>query len=243
MSKRDYLSVSALKQFAKSPNHYLAYVARKFEPTPAMAFGSALHTMVLEPMQFDKRYAVAPNLDRRTKAGKEQYAEFSASVGEREVISDAQMRQLMNVWNAVKDDENATGLLMNCEYEITKESPLGGVPFKGIIDALNVNAGYALDVKTCRDASPDQFSRDAYNLGYHLQASAYKMLTGVDRFYWLCVETEAPYNVAVYMQSPDAFDRSSVQLLELIQRWRDWDGKPATYSNEIELLDYPKWAK
>ena len=34
--KRDYLSYSALKAFAKSPNHYLQYVQREFQETNAM---------------------------------------------------------------------------------------------------------------------------------------------------------------------------------------------------------------
>jgi|DEB0MinimDraft_10_1074344.scaffolds.fasta_scaffold43192_3 exodeoxyribonuclease VIII len=243
MPKRNYLSVSALKQFAKSPNHYIAYCNRKFEPTPAMAFGSAVHTMILEPDQFDARYVVAPDVDRRTKLGKEKYAEYQSSIGNRESLSQAQMYQLRKTYDAVCGNEDATALLMNCEYELTVDGTLGQVPFKGIVDALNTKSGYAIDVKTCRDASPEQFGRDAYNLGYHLQASAYRLLTGVDRFYWLCVETDEPYNVALYMQSPDAFEKSSMRLLDLIEQWRKWDGSPATYSDEIMLLDYPKWAK
>ena len=242
-AKRNYLSVSALKQFAKSPNHYLAYVARKFKPTPAMAFGSALHTMVLEPHLFDERYAVQPDLDKRTKAGKESYATFASSIGNREVLTGAQMYQLNQTHQAVLSNEDATSLLVNCKYEQVIESPIGGVPFKGIVDALNKKSGYAIDVKTCRDASPDQFQRDAYNLGYHLQAAAYCLLTGVDRFYWLCVESDDPHNVAVYMQSKEAQEQSTFRLLELIREWSAWDGKPANYSNEIMLLEYPKWAK
>jgi len=70
--KRDYLSYSALKAYAKSPNHYLMYVGREFVETPAMVLGSALHCLVLEPQEWSKRYITAPKFDRRTKAGKEQ---------------------------------------------------------------------------------------------------------------------------------------------------------------------------
>ena len=41
--KRNYLSVSALKAFAKSPNHYLAYVSEGGrKQTPAMLLGAVL---------------------------------------------------------------------------------------------------------------------------------------------------------------------------------------------------------
>ena len=67
--KRDYLSVSALKAFNRSPNHYIQYLTGPRKASKAMAFGSALHCAVLEPDEFDSRYALAPKLEKRTPAG------------------------------------------------------------------------------------------------------------------------------------------------------------------------------
>ena len=39
-SKDITLSFSSLKQFAKSPEHFIRYKLEKFLPTPAMIFGS-----------------------------------------------------------------------------------------------------------------------------------------------------------------------------------------------------------
>ena len=41
-------------------------------PTAVMQFGSALHKYVLEPDGFADESAIAPQCDRRTKAGKEE---------------------------------------------------------------------------------------------------------------------------------------------------------------------------
>ena len=71
--KRDYLSVSALKAFNRSPNHYIQYVSLdKKPPGPAMVFGSAAHCLILEEHDFPNRYAIGPDVDRRTNAGKKR---------------------------------------------------------------------------------------------------------------------------------------------------------------------------
>ena len=87
--KRNYISHSALKAFAKSPNHYLQYVAGEAPRTDAMIAGSALHCFVLEPHEFDARYIVAPKVDRRTKEGKEIFEAFSQQAAGRDVLTQA----------------------------------------------------------------------------------------------------------------------------------------------------------
>ena len=60
------------------------YRYRKDNPddneTPAMLFGSMVHKLILEPEDFEREYAVAPECDRRTKAGKAIFDEFAAKV-------------------------------------------------------------------------------------------------------------------------------------------------------------------
>lgn len=240
--KRDYLSTSALKAFLRSPNHYIQYVSSdKRPPTPAMTFGSAVHTMVLEPALFAKRYAVAPEVDRRTKAGKEQYNEFQASIGDREVITQKDYERLALVNTAVQRDPHAQQILSQAtHFEQDETKPIEGVPFRGIADV--VGETWVADLKTTSDASPKGFQRSAANLGYHLQAAAYCEIWQVDYFYWIAVETEAPWNVMVYRQHADSLAKSTEVLRSLIRRWRDWDGKPASYTDGIQDLELPRWA-
>lgn len=242
--KRDYLSVSALKAFAKSPNHYIAYCNSKFEPTPAMAFGSALHCRTLEPHLFHERYVIQPQLDRRTKEGKDAYSTFLAAQGNRTILTQDQFELVEALYDQLEGHQEVVELLEGCKYEQRVEGKISQVPFVGIVDAVNARSGYVIDLKTCRDASPEQFQKDAYNLGYHLQAAAYRLLTNADRFYWVCVETEMPHNVAVYYQTDKAYELSVIKLVEMITRWKDWDGRPSSYGNEEMIpLDLPNWAK
>ena len=70
------ISHSGIVQLLKSPEHYLQYKMGSVEPTPAMEFGLAFHSFVLEPEAFSKDYVLAPKFDRRTKEGKETAAKW-----------------------------------------------------------------------------------------------------------------------------------------------------------------------
>ena len=239
--KREYLSCSALKAFATSPNHYIQYVRGTKVATPAMIFGSALHCHVLEPDEFEKRYAVAPQVDRRTKEGKLLFAEFAEKAEGKEVLTAQDYAQILDMDLASMNERTAHDLIVGCHrYEKLKEGEINGVRFKGIADGLA--KGYILDIKTCQDASPEAFERTAYNSFYHEQAAAYRILFGKDRFYWVAMEKNAPHNVSVYMQSEEAFLMARHRLMRLIDAWKEWDGKPRSYSNEVLMLNLPRWA-
>lgn len=239
--KRTYLSTSALKAFAKSPNHYIQYVHRQFEATPAMILGTAIHCRILEPNEWDARYIEAPKVDRRTKAGKEEWSEFIEAAGEREALTHDQMRTVEAAAAAVLCDPIARDLLEACTaFEQEGQTRILNTPYRGIADALGQN--YCVDLKTCADASAATFERQAYNLMYHEQAAAYRRIFERDRFYWIAVETAPPYNTQVFIQNPTAAEKAGRHLEDLIQRWRDWDGEPQTYSNQVTELNLPRWA-
>ena len=74
--KPDYNSVDAVNkstlwEMRKSPLHYwhLMHDTPR-EDTAAMKFGRAAHAAILTPAAYKKDFAIMPNIDRRTKAGK-----------------------------------------------------------------------------------------------------------------------------------------------------------------------------
>jgi hypothetical protein len=240
--KRDYLSVTALKQFAKSPNHYLAYVTdtgRK--QSPAMQLGEMIHCAILEPLAFPKRYKHVPlEIDRRTNAGKAAYNELvaEANAGERKLVTFEHYEQASQIAAAVRDCTNEHVLgLYHCEVEFNAECDMRGVLFRGRIDAANDRTVY--DVKTTSDASPEAFTRDAAKFDYHLQAAAYLRLTGRKEFKWIVVETSEPFNVAVYTPHPHSLDMAAAYLDDLIEAWKEWDGQPYAYPDAT--IELPPW--
>lgn len=240
--KRNYLSASALKAFAKSPNHYIQYVTAKREQTPALLLGSAAHCLILEPDTFEQRYAVAPVADRRTKAGKETYAAFLSSSEGKDVLTQDMYEQARAIATAAFNDETVLRLVTSEGAQMEREvkAEVYGFPFLAYIDLET--AGGVYDVKTTKDASPEAFQKEAYNYGYHIQGAIYRALTGKP-FYWIAIEKEAPHNVQVYKQSDAAYHRTVALIYRTVDKFKAWNGEPEGYNVKPGYeLDLPQWA-
>ena len=107
------LSYSSLKEFAKSPRHYLDYLNRKKETTPAMQFGSMVHCLLLQPDKFDTQFAIMPTIDKRTKDGKEAYNKFLEEAVGLEVV----MENDYNDAKAITDNVLSNASLRNYRSE------------------------------------------------------------------------------------------------------------------------------
>jgi exodeoxyribonuclease VIII len=253
MSKRDYLSYSALKAFAKSPNHYIRYVQGKIESTPAMDFGTMVHKAILEPEDFEECYAPAPYCDRRTKVGKQTWMEFSAKCEEEDIIpvKEIDFNRALRMRDAVWANEDCESVLEFTASEIGFTNEIDGVPFKGFFDAYAKN--HVVDIKTTGNASFGAFQKACSEHDYYLQATIYScvadILAGNDEgdsrtnFFWIAVERDPPYNVAVYRFDPMDFWRVREKLTYLIGQFVNWDGEPATYFDGIQRMTLPSWWK
>lgn len=205
-----------------------------------MTLGKAIHCAVLEPNEFDKRYAVQPKLDKRTKAGKEAAASFAAAQGEREIITQEDHETLLLVRQAVHSNPLSAEILRLAEsFEEVRQTEINGYDFKGIADIVGPNT--IVDLKTTMDASPEAFKAAAGRMGYHLQGAAYCELFQKSRFMWIAVETSPPYNVVIYEQGENSKKKATVLLHKLIDRFKAWDGRPASYSEQVETLELPHW--
>lgn len=74
-----HLSFSSLKAFGKSPKHFIQYKLEKFEPTPAMKFGTLVHAAILEPDKFDNDFVVCssePTTDKQIA-----FAQYLINIG------------------------------------------------------------------------------------------------------------------------------------------------------------------
>src|SRR5690606_26886762 len=60
----------------RSPAHARQYMLTPPEPTPAMVLGAAIHAAILQPDVFARQYVRAPELDRRTRAGREAWEQL-----------------------------------------------------------------------------------------------------------------------------------------------------------------------
>jgi exodeoxyribonuclease VIII len=242
------ISASGLKLIAKSPAHYHASLTTPIEPTPAIAFGSAVHAAILESAEFDNRYTVMPEgLTRQSKEGKEVYAAIIASG--KQVISHDDMSRIRDMQAAVNAHPAAAELLAQpAIIEKPHMFMLNGVQAKMKPDMI-LESRAIIDLKTTTDASPAQFQRQIMRLEMAIQAAFYT--DGYERvyghtvpFYWLAVESKAPHLVAVYQASPAMIKFGRARYLELLEIYEHcsntgiWPG----YGSSVQVMDLPEWA-
>jgi hypothetical protein len=230
------LSFSSIKEFAKSPNHFLAYKNKQKETTAAMTRGSAVHTFVLEPDEFESRYLVAPDIRRGTLAWKE----VESAAGEREILKDSEFEVIENMAAALYQHPAAAQLFARkTAVEQAVEFTFNGLPFRGFID--EVGDTFVADLKTTQDVSPREFQRWVFGNKYHWQAALYCKATGLDEFYFIGVEAARPHNVMVYLMDKTSIELGIFELIQITERFKQWDGMPATYDNDVNVLMPPKW--
>ena len=248
------LNWSKLKHLARTPAHFKHILDNPPVTTAACTIGRALHTVVLEgPETFAAQYAVAPQCDRRTKAGKETWAAFQDQAAGRDVLTDDQHESVAGMAAAVLAHPKARKLIERCaqrEVVATWQDADTGLDCKSRIDAWADQDGLVLDLKTCQDAGPDMFRRTAWNYQFHGQASFY--LDGLraaggsaDSFLFVAVENSAPYAVAVYLADDDFLQAGRQLVRQCLEKYAEcmstntWPG----YGDAIQALSLPHWAR
>jgi exodeoxyribonuclease VIII len=259
MAEQDYRSASAIAGSdakhilpPKTPAHYAAHMAGelKREPSKAMLLGTMAHLAVLEPRKLDTAFVERPEgIDLRTKLGKE----WKESVGTMPVLDQDETRAVRGIRDSIAANKAARELLAETQSEVALFGEhRTGLQIKGRVDALKVPSDLEcviVDVKTTSaGADYNTFSRQAASLNYHVSAAWYCLLCGLNglppaRFYWIAVETSAPYAVAVYEIAPDALELGASLMsdaLGLIAECEDEGVWPA-YAPEVQCLNLPSW--
>lgn len=262
MTNEDYhadtsaISASGLKLFMRSPAHYYATYLdpNRIErsPTPAMRVGTATHCAILEPERFSAEYIALPEgLDRRTKEGKQAYADLLATGAE--LLTSDDMSLVVNMACAFRD--NATSRALFDRKHVVEQSifaEVNGVACKCRPDFMTADGLMVMDVKTTSDASPESFGKSAWSLGYHIQAAFYRRViqsaTGITPdFIFGCVESDRPYLTAYYTVPQYLLDYADGVIDALLEQYAEclrsgiWHG----YIAEIEPqeLSVPGYAQ
>lgn len=263
MSNEDYhgsagISKSGLDLIAKSPLHYWArYLDPKRAPrheTPAMVTGTAIHTAVLEPARFAAEYRVAPAVDKRTTAGKADWAAFVADCEANNLtpISIGDLEIANSISDVVRSHHTATELFGAGVPELSMfwEDQQTGVLCKCRPDWM-ADGNILVDLKSTVDASPEGFAKSAFNYRYWVQAAWYldgvEIATGTrpDAFVFVAFEKEPPYACGFYYATDEMIEAGRAEYRRVLDLYADslkhqhWRG----YSPELQPLAMPAWFK
>ena len=254
MTQKEYreaegISRSELQLFRKSPAHYLFNKNNPQEKTKSLIFGSAAHKYILERDTFFDEFCVMPVVDRRTKEGKEIWAGFeNLSVG-KQVISQDDMRVILDMDSAIDRHPIARALLTGrTEQSFFWNDPDTDEICKCRPDVMTEWNGkkYIVDYKTTSSCQNGHFERSCKEYGYQLQAGMYQEGVFLNEFedygfIFVAQEKTAPYSVRVYFATQDWIDLGNEEfkaLLGLFHRCQEEGTFPGYegFDNEVEYL-------
>jgi exodeoxyribonuclease VIII len=186
------LSFSSIKEFAKSPRHYLDYISKeRTPPTDAMKLGSMVHCMILTPYLFNEQFAVAPDINKRTNAGKEEWIQFANLHAGKTIVNNEDYEHARKLVDGVLCNDLIYDTVMSCtSFEREWRMEVDGLPYRGFFDGESDD--YILEVKTITDGHPKAVMSDFIKRKYHMQAGIYNQVSGKKVLY-LIVETSSPY--------------------------------------------------
>ena len=225
--------------------------------TPALVFGQLTHKLLLQIETFADEFAIAPNCDRRTKAGREEYDEFILQNADKTIVTLDEYNKAMDMVVAVRSNPLANKLLIG-----GKEVPVfwtdedTGEPCKCRVDCLSQfddGTIVIVDYKTTGNAQTEIFSnKDVWRYGYAFQAAMYSegVMRGFElderpSFVFIAQEKSAPYAVNVIAVPDDVMMAGIDKFRELIGRYHEcrvmdfWPGYNAM--GELNEVLLPGW--
>ena len=144
------LSFSSLKQFSRSPAHWVMYKKREFKQSSAMRRGWLTHLLTLEP---EKQISLQV-IDCQTRAAK-AYKDAVAEFGEDKVFTRKEYDEAMNLAEAVMSNPMANKLISEANrVEEYLQFKLDGVDFHGYADVVGDNYISTLKITDTCDPNP-----------------------------------------------------------------------------------------
>lgn len=220
LSNEDYhnlegISASGLKQAWKDPKLYSKKKLLKRLPSPALNMGTAVHEALLEPDKFSLlNYNFTPA----------NLEKVQIMINNAKVMFEYITKNTLNEMSLLVQDE--------------------GFVRKVRVDAYDKNLGAIFDIKTTRYNSPTMFIKDAYELGYHLQAAWYidtLKLAGfkANYFAFLVVPSESPCEPFA-VQITDRFIEDGREIYtEVVENILSY--KETNESVFFRMMDLPEW--
>jgi exodeoxyribonuclease VIII len=248
---------STVKDMSVSPAYYIQQMLAREgkEPSPAFAVGSMFHQAILEPERVNMFIATPEGLDRRTKEGKQIWAEFQEQSEGRTIMK---KEDYDNCRAMIESFEKTPAYDRMFKGDCQTEVSIVGPDKKCRFDLLKKRQrGYiAYDLKTTEDLPQDTNAWQRFFLKwkYHIQHAWYVDVAkqaGIEilAFHFAVVSKKPPYDYAVVRLSSDFVEYGRVEadtaydLYLSCKKDNHWPGKfemSGSFSQQIEL---PGWVK
>lgn len=225
---------SSLWAIAKSPLHFKWQEEHPKEYTDELSFGIAAHKYILEKDDFFNEFSLAPEVNRRTKSGREEWEAYQMLCTEenKTALSLADFNTIQAMDKAIDNHPFArrllegihekpfywtdvkTGELCKCKPDCMTDTP----------DFLKTECRYEkliVDYKTTRSCDVGKFEHSVKEYGYDLQVGMYTegvFMNTFDEygFAFVAQEKTPPYAVNVYVCSEDFINQGKETFHDLL---------------------------
>lgn len=237
----------------KSPKHFMYQKVKKKTTSKALQFGAAAHKYILEPDTFEEDVAITPDVDRRTKKGREVWDEFlqECELLDKIVITPEEFEQIWTMAREVRRNPLANQLLTGKhEQAYYWTDDLTREKCKCKVDCITEYGGkpYIVDYKTTDSCEDGHFERTARKYGYQFQAGMYceglfQNTLEEHGFAFVAQEKTAPYAVRIYICDPEWIKRGYDKFRELIGIYHNcmetgnWYGYEGPDGMPVELVE------
>lgn len=228
------LSYSSLKEFSKSPRHYLEYIKGVRVESDSIVLGSVVDLLLFNPEDLHKKYMLVEKKSRSTKDGKEYWQQCinEASEKKKKIITKDVYENAQKCVSELKlypTSKYFIDNLRNNQIRLTWTDKETGLPLIGFVDGESredASFNYMCwDLKTTTDASDNGFMRSIINYNYYLQIGVYSL--GYQRkffrfpqWYFVVVETTEPYNVNVLECSQKMIQHGKDEVMFLLKAFK-----------------------
>lgn len=222
--------------------------------TPALKLGQAIHCAMLEPDELPDRYAIEPDIDKRSNAGKAAYAAFVRENFGKTLLSESDYQVCLGIRDATHANPKVSGLLTGgvAEKSYFAIDPETGELIKCRVDYLVGGIdGLVVDLKSTTHAGKVAFGKSANDYRYDLQPPWYfdvfqaEFGTHPKQFVWIAFEKEPPFAMGIYYATPEQIEagrraaRRDFMRIVHHKRLNYWPD----YSEEILPLELPTWTR
>jgi ATP-dependent exoDNAse (exonuclease V) beta subunit len=266
MSREQYDEVEALNQstikvaYERSLYHARMKQLEVKTPSDALIEGNALHTLILEPELFDKRYGPMPVTEKnakhsiRTKAGLTAWEQYEDTHAGKHPIKATRIEELRAIRDQVLTHPLTSELIANAIHKETSffwEHPDYGFLCKGQFDLLTEYNGWTwiIDLKSAADASKEGFRRAVASYGYMVQDAFYtdglnEIAPADRRFGFVAFEKEFPYAIQIHELDPELRFEGRFRIDTVCKQWAEAQetGIYPGYPPGINVLTGPRWA-
>lgn len=260
MTQQEYrehpaLSRSELILMDDCPLKFKYAMTNPIKPSESLIFGQLFHKIVLEPETFSEEFAVEPDIDKRTKDGKERYNQWQSGLNDNiTVVSEKSYTKALDMARVVNNSRLAKALLDGeRERAYFWVDEMTQVDCKCRLDCLKQlkDKLIIVDLKTTTSSNTEKWIRDSIKYCYDVQVAMYseavRMNYGVQPdFVFITIEKEPPYSINIFKADPKYYDygydhfRSLIGLYKHCVDTGNWYGYMGE-SEQINDLTLPSW--